>query len=1118
MKERSRIPAQRVARLWRRVAAHLGVAALLGLLAAVGAVLVLSWALGASVVWQRPSAAPLLLWLLGAALAFEWLRRLGRRGARWHRRAAASEIEGSLGLPRGSVQGAVEAGADREGASLSLLDLHRGRMADVLDGKTPAELSGASARAARGRALVAALLMVAALCGTLAIWLGDPHAAGRAWAAVRHPVRHLQAPPLPRIVLVADSFQVRRGRDLAVRIEAPQRDSVLLLWRPRGEVPDRRWLSISHGQAGTTVPRIEAPTAVWATATDGAVSDTLHVEPIDPLLLVDAQVELRYPSHTGREREILGTPFPALTVPEGTRATVSGSATLPLRQAALESASGEAIRLAVREERRFAASFTVRAGRWGWALEGERGEKLEGEPDSIEFRTLADSAPGVDVLYPGVDTVLSTAMVQSLIVDARDDYGLSSVELVSWRISAWGERWPERVDPLPLGDESARANLAATLDATGRGLLPGDTLRYYVRAYDNAPSPQEGRSREYALRLPTLDEVREHTVAQTRDLVDSAESLAERARDQQQSTESLQRSLDVQPPPGAPTQGARPKEALEFSETQAARQSLEEAAALLEQAREIEESLRELQENMQRAGMNDSSLVERLREIESLYERVITPELAERIQELREALTELDPQRLREAIRQLAEGSADFRQRVEQTLELLRRAALEQQFGALEAQARELGEDERRLQEAIEAAARGDSALDGLDRRADEMARKAEDLARRIEELTGDLQSAGEESAAEQSGEAVEQAESASRSNQQAARSLPRDPSRASESARRGEQQLEGAASALRQGREQMQSRWRQQVVEAMTRAQAEALELARRQGSLNEELRSGESGEGERRRSEQGALRRGVSQIEEQLAQAARSTLLMDPELLQAAAQAGAEMDQILAQMSGSSGGLPRSEQGRRAVESLNDLAYRLMQAQDAAASAASGTGLEEALEQLSQLAEQQGQLNLGVGDALPIPMGDALMRELQRLAARQQAIAQELQQLGRSLGPRGQVLGRLDEMGREAEELSRELERGRVDEEVVQRQRRLFQRLLDAGRTLEQDEFERERRAERPQGTEILRPGELPPELLQGLRYPHPESERLRSYAPVIRRLILEYFDLLNGRGGVR
>jgi hypothetical protein len=1098
------------------VAAQLSVAAFLGILAAVGAVLVLSWALAASTVWQRPSLAPLALWLLGAALAFEWLRRLGRRGMRWDRRAAASEIEGTVGLPRGSVQGAVEPGADREGASLALLDLHRGRIAEVLDGKRYSEMRGASARAARGRALSAAVLMLAALGGTVAIWLVDPQAAGRAWADVRHPVRHLDSPPLPRIVLVADSLQVRRGRDLGVRVEAAQRDSVLLLWRPRGEVPNRRWLSIDQGRAGTTVPRIEAPTAVWATAADGAVSDTLHVEPIDPLLLVDAQVELRYPSHTGREREILGTPFPPLTVPEGTRATVSGSATLPLRQAALASASGEKIGLAVREERRFAASFTVRAGTWGWALEGEGGEKLEGEPDSIEFRTLADSAPQVQVLYPGVDTVLSTAMVQSLIVDARDDYGLSSVELVSWRISVWGERWPERVDSLSLGEESTRANLAATLDATGRGLLPGDTLRYYVRAYDNAPSPQEGRSREYALRLPTLDEIRERTVAQTRDLVESAENLAERARDHQQSTESLQRSLDVQPPPGAPAQGARPREALEFSETQAARQSLEEAADLLEQARQIEESLRELKENMERAGMNDSSLVERMREIESLFERVITPELAERIQELREALTELDPERLKEAIRQLAEGSADFRQRVEQTLELLRRAALEQQFGALEAQARELREAEGRLQEAIDSAARSDSALGGLDRQADEMARKAEDLARRIEELTGDLQRAGEESAAEQSGEAVEQADSASRSNEQVARSLPRDPSRASESARRGGQQLERAATALREGREQMQSRWRQQVVEAMTRAQTEALELARRQGSLNEAMRSNEPGEAEHGRSEQGALRRGVEQIEEQLAQAARSTLLLDPELLQATARAGAEMDEILAQMSGGGGSRPSAEQGRRAVESLNDLAYRLMQAQDAAASAASGTGLQEALEQLSQLAEQQGRLNSGVGEALPLPMGEALLQELQRLAARQQAIARELQQLGRSLGPRGQVLGGLDEMGAEAEEISQELERGRVDEELVQRQRRLFQRLLDAGRTLEQDEFERERRAERPEGTEIFRPGELPPELFQGLRYPHPESERLRSYAPVIRRLILEYFDLLNGRGG--
>jgi len=1115
---RSRIPAERVQALWRRVAGDLVLAAFFALILGVGALLLAAWVLGASELWRRPSPLPLLLWLAVAAVTMEWLRRLMVRGLRWDRRAAAREIERRVGLPRGSVLGAVEDDSDRPGLSRSLLELHRQRIGGLLERKVIAELGADRARDARWRAQAAALvaLLFAAAVGT--IWWGARESATRAWAGVAHPVRHLSSPPLPPVALLADSTHVRRGRDLAVRIEAPKRDSVQLFWRPRGDVATRRWERLSDHVTHTLVPRVEAPTRVWAVAPDGASSDTLRIEPVDPLLLVDARIELHYPPHSGRPRDVLAMPFPPLVVPEGTRATVTGSATLPLRRAALRAEGEGAIDLEVRDERRFQGSFAVQAGKWSWDIEGTSGEPLEGWPDSLEFSVVADSAPAVYVVYPGVDTIMPLSMVQSLVVDGRDDHGLSRLEVVSWRVSAWGERWPERVDSLPVPDSVARVNIASTLDATGRGLLPGDTLHYYVRAFDNAPVPHEGRSEEYVLRLATLDEVRERAVADADDLIESTESLAERARQQQQAVESLQRSLEVQPAPGTPQRTDQSEQGLEFRETQAARQSLEQAQALMEQAREIEESLRQLQESVERAGLNDSSLVERLREIESLFRRVITPELAERIEELRDALGTLDPARVREAIRRLAEGSDDLRQRVEQTLELLRRAALEQEFAVLESQAEELAATEARLEEALRDAARVDSADDRLKARAQELGRRSEELARRIDELAGQLQAGGEDDAASRADEAEARAQDASRSNQAASRSLPQDASRAAAAAARGEEQLQQAAAALREGRQGMQQRWREQVVEAMSRARAEALELARRQERVNESLRDGGAEEEARRRSDQGALRRGVDQIEEQLSQAARATLLVDPELLQAAAAAGAAMDELLGEMSEGGGGRGRSrpQPGEEAAAALNRLAYRLMQAQDAASSAQSGTGLQEALQQLSQLAEQQGRLSSEAGGSLPLPTNDALMRELQRLAGRQRAIGEQLRELGRSLGPRGQVLGRLDQMGQEAEDLARELERGRLDEELVERQRRLFRRLLDAGRTLERDEFERERQAERPKDPRLFQPDELPTDLLQGLRFPHPESERLRVYPPAIRRLILEYFDLLNERGG--
>jgi hypothetical protein len=708
-------------------------------------------------------------------------------------------------------------------------------------------------------------------------------------------------------------------------------------------------------------------------------------------------------------------------------------------------------------------------------------------------------------------------MTQQLVVEAGDDYGLAGAELVSWRVSAWGERGPDAVEPIALADSAPRASLTPLIDARGRGFLPGDTLRYFVRVRDNAPRPQVSRSREYALRLPALDEVRERTVADAKDLVSSTEQLAERAREHEEATRALERSTQTRQSAGPERRVGRGESGVEFRDTEAARRALEESGQLLEDAESIEQSLRDLQESIERAGLNDTSVLERLRELESLYERVLTPELEALIEKLREAMVDLDSQQLQEAIRQLAEGSADFRQRVEQSLELLRRAALEAEFQALETEAEELAgaHDEwaGSVEDADEPAA--DSLRPPLERQAMELSAEADSLAERLARFAEELERAGEARASEQTQSARQAAGGASRSDRQAARAM-RQRRQADQAARDAASQMLQAAGALQQGREAMQQQWRRQVVEALERATTEALELAQRQEALNRRMGSPDPGENSEVRSEEVALKRGIDQMTERLEGTARETLLVDPALLNASGNISERMEELLEQMGdGTRNNRGDARLGGQVSEALNELAYRLMLSADAASVAQSGTGLQEALEQLAQLAEQQGQLNAQSGGINPADMGALIMQRLRELAQRQREVAQELERLNQSLGPRGQVLGQLDALGREAEDLARELERGRLNEQLVERQTRLFQRLLDAGRTLERDEFDNERRAERPEGVEVLRPGDLPESVLRGTEYPLPGEEALRGYPPAFRRLILEYFDRLNRRG---
>src|SRR5207302_8816078 len=94
------------------------------------------------------------------------------------------------------------------------------------------------------------------------------------------------------------------------------------------------------------------------------------------------------------------------------------------------------------------------------------------------------------------------SLKQPLVIDARDDHGLTRLEVVSWRVSQTGKQGAAVRESLDVSGAGERAIVQGALDAEGRGLLPGDTLRLRVEAWDNVPAPgtHMGRSAEIALR------------------------------------------------------------------------------------------------------------------------------------------------------------------------------------------------------------------------------------------------------------------------------------------------------------------------------------------------------------------------------------------------------------------------------------------------------------------------------------------------------------------------------------------------------------------------------------------------------------------------------------------
>src|SRR5437899_1020271 len=192
--------------------------------------------------------------------------------------------------------------------------------------------------------------------------------------------------------------------------------------------------------------------------------------------------------------------------------------------------------------------------------------------------------------------------------------------------------------------------------------------------------------------------------------------------------------------------------------------------------------------------------------------------------------------------------------------------------------------------------------------------------------------------------------------------------------------------------------------------------------------------------------------------------------------------------------------------------VARALARSRGQVAGARSGTGFAEAVEQLARLAESQGGLNGQAQGLLPLMGlgGQAVLEQLRALATRQRALAEQLERLQAAGG--SAAAGPLAE---EARELARQLEAGRLDRQTIERQSRLYRRLLDAGRTLTGPEpDDQKERVSRPAiGDSVHLPGVLAAGATgAGPKLRYPTWEELARLTPEQRRLVLEYFRLIN------
>jgi len=1079
-------------RLRRLGAPHARARALAVVLGGLGAALAAA-ALGLALSPAMSGVALAWALIVASAGAATWVVLRTRREA--DAPALGRMIESAAGGRAGSIVGVVSPTAGKGTGSSAALLLAADTRAAAVVSFAARDVSTALRRTTLRRMSYGA---GAALTGVLLFLAGSP-ASGRA-AAFWHPVRTWREAHAP-VRLVVDQRTVRRGGSVTATITVPGAVRATLWSRGRGEPWKPMVLTLdTDGHVVQHLGPIESDLYLRASS-GGRRSAEVKIDVALPAFLADLGLTARFPSYLGRSDEPLLVGPDVIPLPAGTTVLTNGTASVPLASAAwtLESRV-EQLRVAgTRIDGRFTPSAS---GTWRLRALSADGSALEGVAPELHLLLVADSAPVVTLPVPARDTTLPISLHQQLVADVRDDHGITRLSVVSWRVSRTGrvgEAVRESLDVSGVGD---RAIVQGRLDAENRGLLPGDTLRLYVEALDNAPTPHSSRSAEIALRLPSMEELRAQAREAARAVANAADSVSAAQRELSDRTRDLaqERSRDPDGRTAARPDGragSQQNGTMSFQSTRRAEEIARDQAAMSQRVQELAQAVEEIARAAKAAGVDDSAFQNRLREVQELLQRALTPELEQRLRELQEALARLDPEATRQALQRLAEAQQELRRELERSQELFKRAALEGELASLAKDAEDL--QRRQTEWTKDEAQHPDSAAAAAER---DLATATDSLARGVERAGETVPLKNSQNAARRAQRAMQEAaNAASQRNSRGART----------SGQEAADSLAQLPNELRQRRDSLASAWRQETLDALNRALAETAALARRQQEVADALREGEAGASTRAR--QAAVEEGTHAIEQEISAAAGRHALVSPQLEAALGYAQNQMKQAREQLEqgdpNPANAAPFAEQ---ALDALNATAHALVRTAERVAGAQSGSGFQEAVEQLARMAQQQQGMNGDAQGLLPMMGmgGDAMMQRLRELANRQRQLAEQLERL-----QAGGDAGAAGALAQEARELARQLEAGRLDRRTVERQERLYRKLLDAGRSLsgEEPDEQKQRTSRSATGDSVHIPAALLPGATgTGPRVRYPTWDELTGLTPEQRRMVLEYFRRLN------
>ncbi|MFH1289004.1 MAG: DUF4175 family protein [bacterium] len=477
------------------------------------------------------------------------------------------------------------------------------------------------------------------------------------------------APPSIPLKILPGNAKIFPGNDLKITAFGGLKGDFqvkIFYWTKDNEIKIQDFNNLTNTKHQTTLAQITQDTKYYVTQGDSRSSEFM-IQIVEKPEIVNTQVELVFPEYTNlppktiNSNRLKGYSIRAIT---GTKAKITTDCNKELKSAVINLSSGKKIPMDTRKTKAMASITVTKDDNYYIELYDKEG--YSNESPHYKINALLDNPPEVKIIEPGKNITIDERMVVPLKISVYDDYGIDAVKLKAEIVSR-----NETVSIL-LAQKPEDMVFNYNWNLSELGFLPEDTILYHIEAKDNdnINGPNIGKSNTYHIRFPSLFEIYKDTEdAQLSENI-KLQNVLQEQRDLKEKTEKFIKSM---------SQGE------EFDWTKE-----KELESIHKGEEKIKEKLENILKNMKAATdrlskslfVNENTL-EKIAEIQKLLNEVLTDEMKELLDKLNKALQQIEFSEKQKSLMETQFSQKEFEEKIDRTLNLLKRTQAEQKLDAL---------------------------------------------------------------------------------------------------------------------------------------------------------------------------------------------------------------------------------------------------------------------------------------------------------------------------------------------------------------------------------------------------------------------------------------------------